>query len=170
MPLIKARILLDALKSALVAIPLSEETADEPLFEAIELYKNKALGDALVDLTLTKGRVCLVVPTGIRRVQNDSDQSGAPLILRYLEVDLLIADRSYYKASQVAIFGGDKNLGVLAMGEAVEQGIAEVDLSAWGPAIFGDGAAQEVSGSAEKMQPGREAWIQTLLIPAGDNR
>lgn len=165
MPRVPAIELCSSLQSRLEKIVIAESPT-EPLFEVVACYGNKSLGQALADLVITKGRVCLIVPTGIRRF-HDSFPSDRVLTQRYLEVDLLIADRAYYKSGQVAVFGGDKNLGVIEMGERVEAALDSVDLSSWGPAIFEDGAQQTIAASEKERTAGRETWIQSLLIPAG---
>ncbi len=163
--LVPARDLLDSLHAALADLKLAPGN-EEPLFESVELYGNKSLGQALTDLTITKGRVCLIVPTGFRRV-GDEQPSHRVLTRRYLQANLLIADRAFYKSAQTAIFGGDTNLGVIAMSERVESALEGLDLSEYGPALFGDGTQQTVADPARKEAPGREVWIDDLLIPAG---
>ncbi len=165
MAIVPARTLIDALEAKLKAITIADDS-DEPLFEVVERYGNKSLGQALVDLTITKGRVCLIVPEGTHRL-NDDFASHRVLTKRFLRVDLLIADRAFYKAAQVAVFGGEKNLGVIEMGERVEVKMEGVDLSDYGPAIFEDSSQQTVA-NAEKDAPGRETFIQALLIPSGN--
>ena len=163
--LLPAQHLLSALRTALAALKL-ETGNEEPLFETVELYGNKSLGQALTDLTITKGRVCLIVPTGFRRL-SDEHPSHRVLTRRYLQVNLLIADRAFYKSAQAAVFGGDANLGIIAMSERVETALEGLDLSEYGPAIFGDGTQQTVTDPARKEAPAREVWIDDLLIPAG---
>ena len=164
--LVSASDLLSALKAKLVALKLDAAASDEPLFETVELYGNKSLGQALSDLTITKGRVCLIVPLGLTRVSDDKP-SHRVLTRRFLQVNLLIADRAYYKAAQVAVFGGDKNLGVIEMAERVETALEGHDLSDYGPAIWGDGAQQTLTDPQKKDAPNREVWIDDLVIPAG---
>lgn len=163
--LLPARHLLDALRTALADLKL-ERGNEEPLFETVELYGNKSLGQALTDLTISKGRVCLIVPTGFRRL-SDEHPSHRVLTRRYLQVNVLLADRAFYRSAQTAIFGGDVNLGVIAMSERVETALEGFDLSEYGPAIFGDGTQQTVADPTRKDTPGREVWIDDLLIPAG---
>lgn len=169
MPLVPASILLAALKEKLGAIKIDDTPGnDEPLFDTVAVYANKKLGAALNDLFIFKQRVCLVVPTGVRHVHT---LDGIYVTsLRWLEVALLISDRAYFQAAQSAVEGADKNIGTLAMGERVEAALAGVDLTTWGPAVFDDGAPQEITRDEAKSAPGRECWIQSLLIPAGDSR
>jgi len=166
---VKANVLLTALQTQLAKIPLDAESgSDEALFEAVEIFANKRLGEALQKLVITKGRVCIIVPAAIRRVLGVQGNGEAALLSRFLQVDLLIADRAYVKAEQNALVGSDKNVGVLEMSERVEDALDGVDLSPYGPALWDDGASDEVA--ADKDTPGRVTWFQTLLIPAGDNR
>lgn len=159
-----AKTLLATLQALIEAIPLFESDS-EKLFEVVACYGNKSLGKALTELIITKGRVCLIVPSGIRKVA--STQGTSIIARRLLEVDLLIADRAYVKAGQVAVFGDDNHAGVIEMGERIEAALSAQDLSDWGPAVFEDGAIQEVRPEDEKSAPGRQCWIQSLLIPAG---
>ena len=165
-----AKTLLGALQNLLKVIPLiepavGEEPGEEKLFEVVECYGNKSLGKALTELIITKGRVCLIVPSGIRRMHNEG--GGRIISRRFLEVDLLIADRAFYKTGQVAVFGDENHAGVIEMGERVETALSGQALSPWGAALFEDGAAQEVRPDDEKTATGRATWIQSLLIPAG---
>lgn len=166
---IKATTILDALKARLAAVLLDEGNgSDDRLFDVVEIYANKRLGEALQKLIITKQRVCLVVPSGFRRVFGVQANGEPVLQSRYLHVDLIFADRAYVKAEQNALVGGEKNIGVLEMAERVEDALDGIDLSSYGPALFDDGASEEVSTS--KDIEGRVAWFQSLLIPAGDNR
>lgn len=164
--MVPAATLLNALRAKLAALKLDATAGAEPLFETVELYGNKNLGQALSDLVITKGRVCLIVPLGFTRLSDDKPAHRV-LTRRFLQVNLLIADRAYYKAAQVAVFGGENNLGVLAMAERVEAALEGHDLSDFGPAIYGDGAQQTLSDPQKKETPGREVWIDDLVIPAG---
>lgn len=166
MSLIPAKTILAALKDRLAALMLDESGNTEALFERVEIYANKRLGEALSDLIITKQRICLIVPTGIER---DRVSSGSTTVLRrrWLEVDLLIADRAFYKSAQRAVEGGDKNLGVIELVERLETSLDGFELTAWGAAELLDGTPFELSA---QDAPGREAWVQGLLIPAGDIR
>jgi hypothetical protein len=169
MPLVPASTLLEALKARLAAIKIDDTTGnDEPLFEMVATYANKKLGAALSDLFIFKQRVCLIVPIGVKHVH--SLDGVYVTSLRWLHVDLLMSDRAYFQAAQKAIEGADKNIGTLAMGERVEAALTGVDLTAWGPAVFDDGAPLEISNEQAKTAPGRECWIQSLALPAGDSR
>lgn len=154
-----------SLSAALSAIPLGPDYGDEKLFERVELYGNASLARALADLVITEGRVCLVVPTAVRRL-NEAHGTSV-MTRRFLQVDLLIADRAFYQAPRAAVFGGDRNAGVIEMGELVERALAGIDLSEYGPAIFEDGVQQTLTSEERKTTPGRETWVQTLLLPAG---
>ncbi len=165
MSLVPAKTLLAALKAKIGEIKLDADSGDTPLFERVETYGNKRLGQALVDLVIAKDRVCLIVPTGLRRIHED----GGPSVTskRFLEVDLLIADRAIVRSAQAAVVGDDKTIGTLELAERVETALINIDLTSYGPAIFDDGAQQEITTAEQKQMPGRETWIQTLLIPAG---
>jgi hypothetical protein len=169
MPLVPASTLLAALKDKLGAIKIDDAPgSDEPLFETVATYANKKLGAALADLFIFKQRVCLVVPIGVKHIHT---LDGIYVTsLRWLQVDLLMSDRSYFQAAQKAIEGADKNIGTLAMGERVEAALIGVDITPYGPAVFDDGAPQEITREEAKSAPGRECWIQSLMIPAGDSR
>ncbi len=169
MPLVPSSTLLAALKDKLGAIKIDDTPEqDEPLFENVALYANKKLGSAISDLFVFKQRVCFIVPTGVKHVHTlDGIYVSS---LRWLLVDLLMSDRSYFQAAQKAVEGADKNIGTLAMGERVEGALTGVELTAWGPAVFDEGAPQEISNEQQKLAPGRECWIQSLMIPAGDSR
>lgn len=163
---IPAKQLLAALQAKAGAVKLTGE-GDDPLFEHVELFSNKKLGDALSKLVLTKSRVLLIVPTGIRRTHQLEVNGEVTHLFRYLQVDLLIADRAYYKAEQVALVGGDKNAGVIELFERLEQELDGAELSPYGPVIWQDGASDTVT--SKDVPEGRVAWFQSLLIPAGDN-
>jgi hypothetical protein len=165
---VRAKVILDALQTRIAAIKLGPESGDEPLCEAVEIFANKSLGEALEKLIITKQRVCFIVPTGMLRTYSQEISGEVTLLSRFLAVTLILADRSYVKAEQVALVGGEKNVGVLPMSELLEDALDGEDLSPYGPALFDDGASDEVS--VKKDVPGRVAWFQALLIPAGDNR
>lgn len=169
MPLVPASTLLDALKAKLGAIKIDDTPGQEDfLFETVASYANRKLGTALADLFIFKTRVCLIVPTGVRHVHTLDGQHVSSL--RWLHVDLLMSDRSYFQAAKTAAEGGDKNVGTLLMGERVEAALMGVELTAWGAAVFDEGAPQEITNEQQKLAPGRECWIQSLMIPAGDSR
>lgn len=166
MSIVRAIDLLDQLRVFAAALPLEETGNTEPLFERVEIYANKDLGAALAELVITKQRVLLIVPTGIRRDREPSG-GGQVLVKRHLLCDLLVSDRSYFRAGQRAIAGGDKNIGTLEMVERFEAALEGYELTPYGECQLQDSTPLELT-AADKTT--REAWIQTLTIPAGDIR
>ncbi len=165
---VPANTLVTALKEKIAAILLDEDSGDEPLFNVVEPYSTSNLGDALAKLiATTKQRVCLIVPAGIRRVTGVQADGEAAHLARFLKVELIIADKAYYRAEQVALIGGDKNVGVMELFERIEEELDGVDLSDYGPVQWLAGDADTITG--KELPAGRVAWFQSLLIPAGDN-
>ena len=157
-----------ALQAALQAIMLpAAGVSDEPLFEAVELYPNKRLGEALQSLLVTKKRVCLIVPTGVQR--DLTDQRGALSVLGHkrAEVAIIYSDQAYFKSEQRVSFGADKNLGLFAFDELIEAAITAKALSPYGGVVLGDSAPLLLSDTEQKTAPGRNAWLIEALIPIG---
>ncbi len=161
--------ILECLKKALLAIQVGDTGSEVPLFDSVEIYPNKGLAAALRDLVITKQRVCLVVPLGQRYTHKETGV-GSILAKRYLEVDLLIADRAVAKAGIQALTGGPHNLGVLEMSDAVIDGISGKEMSAYGGVIPADGAQLEIANKDALEMPGRIAWAQSIMIPSGTVR
>lgn len=165
---IPATLLIGQLQARLGAIRLDGSPGAAALFDLVAPYATSNLDDALAKLiATTKQRVCLIVPAGIVRLPGSVVQGEATHYARYLKVELIYADKAYYKAEQVALVGGEKNIGVLEIAERVEDELDGVDLSPYGPVQWLAGDADMITH--EKLPAGRVAWFQALLLPAGDN-
>ncbi|MBL9187925.1 MAG: hypothetical protein JNK23_10630 [Opitutaceae bacterium] len=158
-----------AVKDALGAIPLDAagDPAGEKLFEAVELFPNKQLGRALSSLLITKKRACLVVPMGVRRIVRD--QGGALSVTgrRFAEVALIYTDQAYFKFEQVVAFGSDRNLGLFAFDEKIEEALTGKEISPFGGIVLGDSDPLLLSDSEQKDAPGRQAWLIQAIVPTG---
>jgi len=161
--------ILEAVKAVLAAIPLNAESdpEGEKLFERVELYPNRNLGEAMQSLINVKKRACLVVPMGIRR--NITSNSGWISVTgtKVAEVAIIYSDQAYFKFQQVVTFGGDKNLGLFAFDEKVEAALTGVEISPYGAIVLGDSDPLTLSDSAQKDAPGRQAWLVEALVPVG---
>jgi len=161
--------LLESLKKALEGLQIGDAGSEEALFSSVAIYPNKGLAAALRDLVLTKDRVCLIVPLGYKYTHNETG-AGTILAKRYLEVDLLIADRAIAKGGIEALTGGPRNIGIMEMSDATVDGISGKAMSAYGGVIPSDGAQLEIANKDAQDMPGRIAWVQSLLIPGGTVR
>lgn len=171
MPFLSDATILNALKAQLEAMPHPDPAkaeAGEKLFERVDFHENKKLRDALRDLTIVKQRVAILVPGG-ESFQNIREGRTVRSV-RTFSFDVLIADRSWTKAGHEAVFGGDNNIGVLAMKDLVLQrfiahpqlGLAYVVLQPQ------DGAQIELVDDQVKDVPGRECYVLNYSTPAGE--
>lgn len=161
--------ILNALKAALAAIPLDAEgdPNGEHLFDAIELYPNKALGKALQSLLVLKNRACLIVPLGVRRVITDGSGAISVTGKKFVEVAIIYSDKAYFKFEQVVTFGGDKNLGLFGFDEKIEEALTGQEISPFGAIVLGDSDPLYLSDGEQKEAPGRQAWLVQTLVPVG---
>jgi hypothetical protein len=161
--------ILECLKQALQGIQIGDSGSEAALFDSVEIYPNKGLAAALRDLVITRSRVCLIVPSGYKYTHKETGV-GTILATRYLEVDLLIADRAVTKGGIQALTGGPNNIGIIEMSDAVVLAISGKAMSGYGGVIPADGAPLEVATKDAQDIPGRLAWAQSLLIPGGTVR
>jgi len=156
------------IRDVLRTIPLNPQDSNgEALFEAVELWKNRRIGQAMQKLIITKKRVCLVVPTNIRRDVRDTSAGLSVLGTKYAEVSLVFSDVAYFKPEQAVTFGTDVNLGLFGFDEAMEAALTGRELSPFGGIICGDTGPVVLADSEAKDAAGREAWMMDLLVPIG---
>jgi hypothetical protein len=166
--------ILAALKAKLEAIQipagLPAGVGTGPLFQRVEYYDNENLADALSKLIIIKQRVCFIVPMSDHY---ENDLSGGAFLhsRRLTEIVLLIADSSFTKGGQDAVFGGEKNIGVVRMKDLVVEELVGTTLGLPGVALApADGNFITVSDEKAKDKPGRECWVQPFETWAGDAR
>ena len=158
----------EAVKAALVALPLEESAPDGPkLFEAVELAANQKLAQQLGELLVLKSRACLIVP--LRVVRTVPDQGGQLSVLgtKLAEVALIYSDKAYFKASQVVTFGNADHLGLFAIDERVEAALCGKAISPFGGIVPGDSDPVTLTESEQAAAPGRNAWMMTIYVPTG---
>lgn len=156
-----------ALKTFITAID-HPTLAGQKLFESVEFYPEKNLSDALQQLVIAKERVCLIVPSGDHYTQEKEGRTIRTTI--WTSIDLVLADRAYLQKGQEAVFGGDKNVGVLAMKDLVLAAIgAQPQLTnlRWCALYPTGGALITLSDADEKKAPGRQAFALSYDTPAG---
>ena len=167
MPFLSDLHILNAVKAALEALPHPDLPA-EKLFERVDFHENKKLREALRDLTIIKQRVAIIVPGGESFANTREGRTVRSE--RAFTFDLLIADRAWTKGGHEAVFGGEKNLGVLLMKDAVVRhfianpqiGLPYVTLQPQ------DGAQIELADDQVKDVPGRECYVLNYTTPAGE--
>ena len=160
-----------ALRDTLRAAPLSPDAdpTGEPLFAAVELWKNRHLGAALQKLATTMGkkRICLVVPTAIHRDVPDPTSGVAIMGRKFAEVSLIFSDVAFFAPEQNVTFGSDANLGLVTFDERIEAVLTGRALSPFGGIVCGSTSAIVLADSEAKQVAGREAWIMDLIVPLG---
>ena len=171
MPFVATITLLNALKTALEALPHTDADkalAGEKLFERVDFHENKKLREALSDLVIVKQRVAIIVPGG-ESFQNER-QGRTVLSKRSTSFDLLIADRAWTKGGHEAVFGGANNIGVLRMAEAVVNALVAAPQLGLPYVVLQpqDGAQIEIADSELKDSPGRECYVLNYTTPAGE--
>jgi len=171
MPFVSTLTLLNAVKTALEALPHTDPAQAAlgvKLFERVDFHENKKLREALTDLTIIKQRVAIIVPGG-QSFQNER-QARTVLSKRSFSFDLLIADRAWTKAGRDAVFGGEKNIGVIRMADEVLNAfIANPQIGL--PYVVlqpEDGAQIEIADSDVKDSAGRECYVLNYSTPAGE--
>lgn len=158
----------EELKRRVAAIPLDPSVNDdEKLFQAVELAANKKLGAQLTSLLVLKNRAALIVPMRVVRTIRDQNGELSVLGTKMAEVALIYSDKAYFKASQAVTFGSDKNLGLFATDEAVEQALCGAALSPFGGIIPGDSDPITLSESEQAEAASRTAWMMLLYVPIG---
>lgn len=164
-----------ALKTFLAAID-HPTLSGEKLFEDVEFYPEKNLADALQQLVIAKQRICLIVPSGDHHTQAKEGRGVRTTV--WANLDLVIADRAYLQKGQEAVFGGAKNVGVLAMKDLVMKALgANPQLTIpSAPTVAGlrwcalyptAGAIIALSDAEERKAPGRQAFVLSYQTPAG---
>jgi len=171
MPYVDTLRLLGAVKTALEALPHPDpvQAADGvKLFERVDFHENKKLREALRDLTIIKQRVAIIVPGG-ESFQNIKEGRTIRSV-RACTFDLLIADRAWTKGGHEAVFGGDKNIGVLAMKDQVLNAFIENSQLGLPYVVLQpqDGAEIEIADDQVKDVPGRECYVLNYSTPAGE--
>ena len=166
--------ILAALKAKLEAmqIPagLPAGVGTGPLFQRVEYYDSENLADALKNLLILKQRVCFIVP-GSDHYENILTGEVFLQSRRLTELQLLIADIAWTKAGQEAVFGGEKNIGVVRMKDLVVDELVGATLNLPGVALApADGNFITVSDEKAKDKPGRECWVQPFETWAGEAR
>lgn len=161
---------LDALKLRLEGIPLViGDTGGEKLFQLVAYYRASDIASAFEQLYITKNRICLIVPVNFRHT-NDRERNRL-FTTRELTVDLLIGDRSFDKAANAALVGGENNVGVIEMTERIIDDLFDTPLALDDVAVEPDeGAPLIVTSDAKPNDPGRVCWVQTLRLRAGLRR
>lgn len=159
-----------AIRDTLRALPLdcdgtADDPAAEPLFHQVELYPNRRLGAALQKLALGRKRVCLVVPTNIRRIVSDPTGALSVLGRKYAEVSLVFSDLAWFKPEQAVTFGDDTHLGLFAFDERIEAALTGRELSPFGGIVCGDTDPVVLADAGARDLPGREAWTMQLYVP-----
>jgi hypothetical protein len=171
MPFVSTLTLLNAVKAALEALPHpdpAQAALGVKLFERVDFHENKKLREALTDLTIVKQRVAIIVPGG-QSFQNVREGRTVRSV-RSFSFDILIADRAWTKGGHEAVFGGDKNIGVLRMADQVVDsflGNSQLGL----PYVIiqpQEGAEIEVADGDVKDSPGRECYVLNYSTPAGE--
>jgi hypothetical protein len=159
-----------ALESLQIPPGLPAGAGTGPLFQKVDYYDSENLADALKNLLILKQRVCFIVPAGDRY---ENSQHGGVFLhsKRLAEVDLLIADSAWTKAGQDAVFGGEKNLGILRMKDLVVEALTGSSLGLPNVALSpADGNFITVADDKAKDRPGRECWVQPFETWAGEAR
>lgn len=162
--------LLNALKARLAAMPLPDGAPGEKLFERVDFHMNKKLREVLKDLTIIKERVAIIVPA--QESYENQRQGRTVLSSRTSGFDLLLADRAWTKGGHDAFFGGEKNVGVIAMKELVVEELA-INCQLGLPYVClqpQEGAEIEISDDEVKDVPGRQCYVLNYLTPAGVRR
>lgn len=171
MPFVSTHSILAALKTQLEALPHSDPVkaeAGEKLFERVDFHENKKLREALADLTIIKQRIAIIVPGG-QSFQNVKEGRTVRSV-RSMSFDLLIADRAWTKGGHEAVFGGDKNIGVIRMAEDVVNHFIENPQLGLPYIVLEpqEGAQIEIADSEVKDSPGRECYVLNYATPAGE--
>ncbi len=160
--------ILAGLQRHLEAIPHPDGGEGAKLFERVDMHENKKLREALLDLTIIKQRVCIIVPGGD---SYENFKEGRTVRSKLTQTfDLLIADRAWTKGGHEAVFGGAKNLGVLRMKDLVRDYFLEhpqLELP-WVALTPEEGAHIEIADSDAKDSPGRECFVLNYSTPAGE--
>lgn len=168
MSFVKTTDILTKLQAALAALPLPGTTTGEKLFERVDFHENKKLREALADLIIIKQRVAIIVPGGDSYVNTKEGREVRSA--RTSTFDLLLADRAWTKGGHEAVFGGEKNVGVITMKDLVVDYFAEnpqLDLP-WVVLTPEQGAQIEIADSDVKDSPGRECYVVNYSTPAGE--
>lgn len=171
MPFVPTLTILGKLRDLLLAMPHPDQAqadAGEKLFERVEFHENKKLREALKDLTILKQRVAILVPGGS---SYENQKAGRSIISkRTTSFEMLLADRAWTKGGHEAVFGGEKNVGVLTMGELVVGAlVANPQLGL--PYVVmtpGDSQQIEIADDDVKDSPGRECLVVSYETPAGE--
>jgi len=163
---------LGVLKDFISAIRLDPDDPNNlaPLFEVVELHKNRSLAEAIHDLVILQKRICLIVPhTYHYKLSNISHTTVSVLSSKDIEVDLLIADKAFTKGGQEAVFGGNDNLGVIELADRTIEAVIGQSLGfEFGGIIPMTAVPITVADPKAKDNPGRECCVQTIIIPAGN--
>lgn len=139
---------------------------DEPAFERVELYDLVDLEQALAELRIFKGRVCVIV-AGTESWVNE----GGPtkLLSRWRrEVALLIADRDFGQRRR-ALVGSDGSPGVLGLKELVLDGVVG-ELGAGSERVVVQpvmGLVVALAGEKREVLSGRQCFELDLEILGG---
>jgi hypothetical protein len=160
--------ILTAIKAALTPLTAELNNASVPMFERIELYGSKQIGQALKDLIIIKDRVALIIPIGSRF---EGERKGSTVISKKTTtIDVLVADRDYL-TGQAADFGGSNNVGVVAMQDAVAEALTGNQLALPFVSLIPTAAEPlEIYDPKKKDSPGRVAWVVSFDTRAGDAR
>ena len=160
--------ILTAIRDAIAALPRYEHDADvEFLFDAVELAANRNLPRQFQELLIVKKRTCLVVPVAIHRTTMDDAGGLHVLGNKFAELAIIYSDQAYFKPSQAATFGSEKNLGLFGIDELIETALTGQEISPYGgivlansqPVLFTEKEAGELGG--------RQAWSITAFVPIG---
>ena len=167
MPFVPSLSILSALKAALVEIP-HPTLAGEPLFEVVDFHENKKLAEALKDLVTVKQRVAVIVPGG--DLYENIKEGRTVRSVRTSTFDILAADRAWTKGGYAAVFGGEKNVGVLRMKDLViAHLITRCQLGLPSVILQPNEAAFITLAEADvKDSPGRECLVVNYETPAGE--
>lgn len=133
------------------------------LFDEVALYDAPDLEQALLDLTVRKGAVCLIVPMGDRY---DQTADGATTSFRAsYSFATLIAARDP-RDPQAAVFSDDATPGVIALKHDVVSGLAGQTLGI-ARVLIAPIEGDTILVEDKRNNRSRKAWMHLFETPAG---
>ncbi len=170
MSFLKTVPLLQAIQTFLASLTAADDDATL-LFEEVVLFHTPEMGSAIKRLILSQSRICVIVPSG------DDYQStvtaGYVHTTAELELELIFADRVYSTVKNLdALFGGDRNIGVVPMKDRVVELLSGADIGIPGAVLAPlTGSFVTVKDDQDpklKDTPGRESYMSSWSTYAGE--
>ena len=156
--------ILNAVVAAVQALTVPE--SEDKLFDEVRLYDATDVDKAFADLALNRQKkLCFVLPSK-HTYQSQLDGSKLDSAKR-INFACLVCDTDR-KTGREALFGGDKNLGVIALQEELVDQLTGAQLGLrWVVVEPVEGDDFVVFDEHQSSDPGRKGWFQLFSTRAG---